>query len=226
MTRSTIPTAIGLIAAALLYGGCSPSPQKPGPGDYAPPFLEAENFGVRERMFSIPMMYDLTTGNNYDVGDMRTRFFSLTRETNLSADKYLGHINTKLLSWGYDMVVYDETGNVLATVDHRLGKSFFNFGGFVMDIKNPQGKTVGVLKQDPFAFWNSSLWKYFDVRDPSTGEVISRIECTSLMPDTYHVSNRKKTLDNRVLAGIVGILDQIEDEENDSDTDNDSSSDD
>jgi hypothetical protein len=227
-TTSLLATTICCMAgAAIIYSAFSTkSPQTPQAGDHAPPFLETNSFGIREKVFSIPTTYDITTGGNYDVGDMKTELFSFTRETHLISGKYLGHINTKLLSWGYDMIVYDENNNVLATVDHKLGESFMNFGGFVMDIKDPQGKTVGMLKEDPFAIWNSNNWRYFDIKNPRTGEVEAQIECISFIPDTYQVRNKTKRIDNRVLAGIVGILDQIEDEENSSDDDDDSSSDD
>lgn len=200
--------AAGLI---YLYSGKGITSQRPVQCESAPSFMDADEFTIREHFFRLMPTYDLITCDNCDSGDMKREWLTFTRKTRLNADGAdLGEIDTKILSLGYDMTVYDEQGQIISTIDHKILDSALNFGGYYIEIKDPAGNLQGILKQDPFALWTQSNWKYFEVISPS-GELVAEIEYKSILPDTYHVSN-KSGIDNRTLAGLVSILDQIQDE--------------
>ena len=185
-------------------------------------YRHAREYTIREQFLTLTPTYDIMDENGCDIGTMSRRFFSFLRETDIEGNNVnLGRIETELLSFGYDMNVYDSDGNIINTADHKLMDSMLNFGGFYIEIKNTEGKIVGTMKQDPFSLFTGGAWKYFDIKD-TEGNIIAEIEYTSFIPDTYKVTNNSD-IDNRTIAGIVGLLDQIEDEMNDSD---DSSSDD
>ena len=86
--------------------------------------------------------------------------------------------------------------------------SVLNFGGFVLDIKMPNGSVVGQVKQDPFSLFDAGKWRYFEVKDPADGHVVATITQDSILPDTYTIAN-KSDINNEVLAGLTGIIDQI-----------------
>lgn len=202
---------------ALVLGGCSPSPDK-GISNYN--FESSNTYTIREHLIQMTPTYDIIGADNRKVGEIERDFLTLTRNSEIRAGaNKVGNIETKIISLGYDMAIKDQEGQVLNTIDHKLMASLMNFGGFYMEIKDPTNQKVGTLKQDPFALFTQGNWKYFDIKDVN-GNTIAKIEYTAMIPDTYKVNNLSGKIDNRTLVGIVSILDQIEDEINDSDSKN------
>jgi uncharacterized protein YxjI len=204
---------LALAIAASILSECKITPSGSDSPDCAsaPEFLAAQDFTIKEHILELTPTYDLIAGNNCDVGTMTRKILTFTRETDITADgSDLGRIETKIISLGTDMTVYDANGNVVSTVDHKLLDSALNFGGYYIEISDPSGQILGTLKQDPFSIWTQAAWRYFDVTSPD-GKVAATIEYTALIPDTYHVVNHS-TIDNRTLAGVVSILDQLQDE--------------
>jgi hypothetical protein len=208
--KQTLKLAGALFAGAILPA-CSPSPES-GPSKYS--FTTVPSYTVREHIFRITPTYDLIDKDNHEMGRMSRNLFTLTRHTDIQANNHpVGSIETKIFSIGHDMTVWDENEKVINTVDHKILSSLLNFGGFYMEIKDPSGQLVGTLKKDSFALFTQSAWKYFDIKGKN-GETLAKIECTSLFPDAYRVDNLTHTLDNRTLAGVVSILDQLADNNN------------
>jgi uncharacterized protein YxjI len=214
-------TIAALLLAPTQCTSSSPQPKGSTGCEDAPSYLDADELVIRERLLRLMPTFDAVTGNNCQVATMTREWLTFTRTTNFEEDgQNIGQIDTKFLSWGYDMTVRDQNGEIVNTIDHKLLESFYNFGGFYMEIADPDGKVVGVLKQDPFAIWNVDQWKYFEVRDPDTNEVIVTIEYTAMIPDTYKITNNSG-ISNLTLGGVVALLDQIEDEQSSSDDDDD-----
>ncbi len=211
--QNIMSAGLALVLAAYSISACNTTLSSPKPENCKTQasFMDSDNFTIRERVIELMPTYDLVSDENCDMGTMSRKFFTFTRTTDLEAnDTDLGKIETKIISLGYDMTVYDENGNVISTIDHKLIDSLKNWGGYYIEIKNPSGQLVGTMKQDPFALWEKSNWKYFEVSSPD-GETLATIEYTAFIPDTYHVKNNSN-IDNRTLSGIVSILDQIQDE--------------
>ncbi len=210
--RAAAYLAAGALAIYAL-AACSPAPRNCAE---SPSFLKSSSHVIREHFVEFTPTYDLIAGDNCIVGTMTRDFLTFTRNTRIEASgKPVGSIDTRLVSIGYDMTVRDADGNVINTADHKVLNSLLNFGGFYIEIKDSEENLVATLKQDPFALWSQAVWKQFDLLN-ADGEVIASIEYTNFVPDTYSVKNAAGKLDNRTLAGIVGILDQLEDEMNSS----------
>lgn len=197
------------IATGILMG-CSPAPNNCA---NPPEFSEASEYVVRQEPFSLVAKYDIITGNNCRAGTITNEIFKYPRRFRIEANgEYIGKIQSEWLTLGEDMTVYDGTGNATAVIDHKLWESTKNYGGFYIEIKDSRGEIVGILKEEPFALFREERhWKYFEVLNPDNQSAMAIIVCESVLPDTYRVKNYSN-MDNRTLAGLVAMLDKIEDD--------------
>ena len=205
-----------LISAFALYAGsCSKSPSKCSDLFESYNLEDLTSYTMRERITTLRPIYDVVEPNsNCLVATYKRNLVTFTKNTRILDNEgvTIGRTKTPMLQWGYNTDIFDANEDIAYKIDHSVIRSFINFNGFVMDIKDSQNNSVGTLKQDPISLLSRGELRYFEIKDVNDN-ILADISHSFHLNDTYSINNYDpQVLPNKVLGAVVSLIDQIRDD--------------